>query len=668
MPFIVGISVEKIQKYIYQTLDDNRSEIQKDKHTLKEVIKASNTVSSTISKDIEKLFDINKKLLWISGKYIFEVEDIEDKIKEKLKNLFKDIYLKYSGTFLINYVYFEKINLNNKEIIDKVNVDLKSNDTKRRIIVENNEILFSFQEESNILNCDTNCDKNSNKNSIDYTSVYINNMDELISDDKEGTNGKIAIVKADINNMGKIFSDITDYDMYMKLSLILENKITVNYLGKLISKNKNLTNKIFPLYIAGDDIFFAVKIDSVLDSILILRNLIDDINDEINKKINSLSNDKSSKLNKLVISVGVEFTNNHQPIRYYREIVERELHNAKKFTKEKNSKEIKVILGTSIAGNIFYSYLEGQGTGEKDGFYRFKTEMLELIQLKNENIYTNTFLHNFLYALENIDIYSKNNEDNIKKFVNVFLYFLCPDIKNVESKVIPKELYLKNYFMKMFMKNKKENEDENQIVYDKSNFKNVISKLKLILLLTDEKYISNISLNKFRYIVFEKKDETRDFLNSNMFIKPIKYICNFGDSIEKCFILNTTDKGFNTFKKVPFNLSMLFKAKNLIEIGKKEKVKTLFANYAELIETKEKEDEKDNDIQKKENFINYRLKFNKDKFNREFDNINGTEWLDRIILFYKYDQQRILYRIISGQNEKTKKKLINKSEENNYEN
>ena len=668
MSFIVGISVEKIQKYIYQTLDDNRSDIQKDEHTLKEVIKASNTVSSTISKDIEKLFDINKKILWISGKYIFEVEYIEDKIKEKLKNLFKVIYLKYSGTLFINYVYFEKLNLNNKEIVDKVNVDLKSNDTKRRIIVENNEILFSFQEESNILNCDTNCDKNLNKNSIDYTSVYIKNMDELISDDKEGTNGKIAIVKADINNMGEIFSDITNYDTYMKLSLILENKITVNYLGKLISKNKNLTNKIFPLYIAGDDIFFAVKIESALDSILSLRNLIDDINDEINKKINSLSNDKSSKLNKLVISVGVEFTNNHQPIRYYREIVERELHNAKKFTKEKNSKEIKAILGTSIAGNMFYSYLEEQGIREKDCFSKFKTEILELIQLKNENIYTNTFLHNFLYALENIDISNKNNEDNIKKFVNTFLYFLCPDIRNVESKVIPKELYLKNYFMKMFMKNKKENEDENQIEYDKSNFKNVISKLKLILLLTDEKYISNIRLNQFRYIVFEKNDEIRDFLNSNMFIKPLKYICNSGDSIEKCFILNTTDKGFNIFKKVPFHLSMLFKAKNLIEIGKKEKVKTLFANYAELIETKEKEDEKDNDIQKEEHFINYRLKFNKDKFNREFNNINGTEWLDRIILFYKYDQQRILYRIISGQNEKIKKKLINKSEENNYEN
>ena len=144
-----------------------------------------------------------------------------------------------------------------------------------------------------------------------------------------------------------------------------------------------------------------------------------------------------------------------------------------------------------------------------------------------------------------------------------------------------------------------------------------------------------------------------------MFIKPLKYICNSGDSIEKCFILNTTDKGFNTFKKVPFHLSMLFKAKNLIEIGKKEKVKTLFANYSELIETKEKEDEKDNNIQKEEHFINYRLKFNKDKFNREFDNINGTEWLDRIILFYKYDQQRILYRIISGQNEKNKEKNDN---------
>ena len=667
MSFIVGISVEKIQKYIYQTLDDNRSEIQKDENTLKEVLNASKTVSSNISKDIEKQFNIKQKILWISGKYIFEVESIEVEIKENLKILFKDIYLKYSGTLFINYVYFEKLNLNNKEIVDKVNVDLKSNETKRKLVIENNEILFSFQEKTNIINCNINSDNNSNNNLIDYTCVYIKNMDELVSNDKEGTNGKIAVVKADINNMGEIFSNISDYDTYIKLSLILEKKITVNYLGKLISKNKNLTNKIFPLYIAGDDIFFAVKIESVLDSILILRNLIDDINDEINKKINSLSNDKSSKLTKLVISVGVEFTNNHQPIRYYREIVERELHNAKKFTKEKNSKEIKAILGTSIAGNLFYSY-DRKGIREDDCFSKFKTEILELIQLKNENIYTNTFLHNFLYALENIDISNKNNEDNIKKFVNTFLYFLCPDIRNVESKVIPKELYLKNYFMKMFMKNKKENEDENQIIYDKSKFKNVISKLKLILLLTDEKYISNISLNQFRYIVFERKDETRDFLNSNMFIKPLKYICNSGDSIEKCFILNTTDKGFNTFKKVPFHLSMLFKAKNLIEIGKKEKVKTLFANYAELIETKEKEYEKDNDIQKEEHFINYRLKFNKDKFNREFDNINGTEWLDRIILFYKYDQQRILYRIISGQNEKTKKKLINKSEENNYEN
>lgn len=663
MSFIVGISVEKIQKYIYQTLDDNRSEIQKDEDTLKEVLNASKTVSSNISKDIEKLFIIKQKILWISGKYIFEVESIEVEIKENLKILFKDIYLKYSGTLLINYVYFEKLNLNNKEIVDKVNFDLKSNDTKRRIVVENNDILFSFQEKTNIINCNTNYDNNS----IDYTCVYIKNMDELVSNDKEGTNGKIAVVKADINNMGEIFSNISDYDTYMKLSLILEKKITVNYLGRLISKNKNLTNKIFPLYIAGDDIFFAVKIESVLDSILILRNLIDDINDEINKKINSLSNDKSSKLTKLVISVGVEFTNNHQPIRYYREIVERELHNAKKFTKEKNSKEIKAILGTSIAGNLFYSY-DRKGIREDDCFSKFKTEILELIQLKNENIYTNTFLHNFLYALENIDISNKNNEDNIKKFVNTFLYFLCPDIKNVESKVIPKELYLKNYFMKMFIKNKKENEDENQIVYDKSKFKNVISKLKLILLLTDEKYISNISLNQFRYIVFEKKDETIDFLNSNMFIKPLKYICNFGDSIEKCFILNTTEKGFNTFKKVPFHLSMLFKAKNLIESGKKEKVKTLFANYAELIEAKEIELEKDNEKQKEEHFINYRLKFNKDKFNREFDNVNGTEWLDRLILFYKYDQQRILYRIISGQNEKNKEKNDNYSEEKNYEN
>ena len=203
MSFIVGISVEKIQKYIYQTLDDNRSEIQKDENTLKEVLNASKTVSSNISKDIEKQFNIKQKILWNLD-----------------KELTKDIYLKYSGTLFINYVYFEKLNLNNKEIVDKVNVDLKSNETKRKLVIENNEILFSFQEKTNIINCNINSDNNSNNNLIDYTCVYIKNMDELVSNDKEWTNGKIAVVKADINNMGEIFSNISDYDTYILQEMI----------------------------------------------------------------------------------------------------------------------------------------------------------------------------------------------------------------------------------------------------------------------------------------------------------------------------------------------------------------------------------------------------------------------------------------------------------------
>lgn len=79
---------------------------------------------------------------------------------------------------------------------------------------------------------------------------------------KESTDGKIAVVKADINNMGKIFSEINDYGNYSKLSRLLVDKISIKFFKISIDhyKKSNLKGKILPLYIEGMMCFMQFKL------------------------------------------------------------------------------------------------------------------------------------------------------------------------------------------------------------------------------------------------------------------------------------------------------------------------------------------------------------------------------------------------------------------------
>ena len=95
---------------------------------------------------------------------------------------------------------------------------------------------------------------------------------------------------------------------------------------------------------------------------------------EINQKLDEIQN-KANKI-ELSISVGVVFVNNHQPIRYYRQMVEEELSSVKKDMKK--NKSFNSVVGVSIAKNLFYIYKDEFGYGESDGFFRFCNEVREL--------------------------------------------------------------------------------------------------------------------------------------------------------------------------------------------------------------------------------------------------------------------------------------------------
>lgn len=681
MDTAIAIVVEKVQRYIFQVIDKNQA----DEKTLRNIISASNDVASSILKEIEIEFNLDdqkagdkNKILWISGKVVFLSEQPKEEIKIKLKRLYQKIYVDYQGNIFLNYVAFAipDDKKDNMEILRRAERLLKESTTKSQVIKDNSEVLFSFRElDSKRPNYLFEDKKEEN--------VFLTNMDDLVVLDEnhetDSSDGKIAIVKADINNLGSIMKEINDdYKKYLQVSKLLSRKISIDNLSKMVIKSKKngnysieqgrekaesgeiLKKSILPFYVAGDDIFYAVRITALFESIKVLHNMIKDINQEL-KEIQG----ESGKI-ELSIAIGVVFVNNHQPIRYYSQMVEKELSVAKKNMKEQKS--LNSAVGISMAGNLFYIYKEGLGYGENDGFFRFCNEVVELKEIMEEKIFTRTSLHNLLMNLE-------TEKDKDKQMLYV-LYYVKPNLRtgDIGNTQENKELYFKYYLLSNLVEAKGDEKNKNERYFVPERIDDIlIPKLKLILLLLKEQYCDkyeDFETEKFSYKYIIPLDKTavtdqKRRMRSVMFHKPINYILKVvgKNNIENMFFKKHT-QGKVLYKSANFDTSIFFRAKKLIESDKKGQVKIMFSRYNSIINSKkgneiEEGQEKNLSVQEKENV--HRLAFDDVDFAKRIEKVSGTEWLDRLILLYQYNQQRILLKT-SEKKEKEKNSTKEKVE------
>ena len=600
MDTAIAIAVEKVQRYIFQVIDKNQA----DEKTLRNIISASNDVARRILKEIEIEFNLDdqqagdkNKILWISGKVVFLSEQTKEEIKIKLKRLYQKIYVDYQGNIFLNYVAFAipDDKKDNIEILRRAERLLKESTTKSQVIKDNSEVLFSFRE------LDSKCPNYLFEDKKEE-NVFLTNMDDLVVLDEnhetDSSDGKIAIVKADINNLGSIMKEINDdYKKYLQVSKLLSRKISIDNLSKMVIKSKKngnysieqgcekaesgeiLKKSILPFYVAGDDIFYAVRITALFESIKVLHNMIKDINQEL-KEIQG----ESGKI-EMSIAIGVVFVNNHQPIRYYSQMVEKELSVAKKNMKEQKS--LNSAVGISMAGNLFYIYKEGLGHGENDGFFRFCNEVVELKEIMEEKIFTRTSLHNLLMNLE-------TEKDKDKQMLYA-LYYVKPklrtgDIGNTQEN---KELYFKYYLLSNLVEAKGDEKNKNERYFVPERIDDIlIPKLKLILLLLEEQYCDkyeDFEAEKFSYKYIIPLDKTavtdqKRRMRSVMFHKPINYILKVvgKNNIENMFFKKHT-QGKVLYKSANFDTSIFFRAKKLIESDKKEQVKIIFSRYNSII-------------------------------------------------------------------------------------
>lgn len=666
---IVAIAVEKVQRYIFQKIDNN----QKDRKTLRDIIDASNQVAETFLEEIKKEFNVvissmeedGDTILWISGKVVFRSELSREEIYKRCKRLFEKIYRDYQGHIFLKYAVFEDSG-SEMENLRQSDRELKESEKKAMILQENQKLLFQFTELENTLDRKRISKQEHEK----WEEVFIKNMDDLVVQDEkhesDSTDGKIAIVKADINHLGRIMMGLDSFDLYKKISKLLEDEINIENFGKRItsysekielplqsaSKDEKwtLNEKILPFYIAGDDIFYATRIDSVIDSIKVLRNMIGDLNEEIQKQT-------AGKVStELSLAVGVVFVNNHQPIRYYRQLVEEELAKAK--TTMKMQRALQAAVGISMAGNSFHIYKKGYGYKENDGFYRFEQELSELKDMLSKKVFTNTALHNLLINME--------IESDKMQQLYYALYFLRPNLQ--KGQLVNDELCFKYYWLSHIVEKGTGEKGQEEKDFDTEKINNVlIPKIKLVLLMLRKKYSKPVGDVVYQYIKPKNTQDWEKNMHSVMLNKPLNHLLGsmnkksykhnkkLDNQLVELFIKAENKNRKQLYPSADFQPSVFYRAKNLIENGKTEAVVSLFENYNQGIQQKmvRKEENLPEHKETQNELENpHRIAFDIESFNKLYQQLiesqqsNGTQWLDTLILAFYYNQQRIIVKTV----------------------
>lgn len=616
---VVALSVEKVQTFLTEVIRSHVQEKQTEDATLKGIVNSSNQISKDFFESIEKKFlNVEKKiLLKCSGVYIFKCDLPENELENRLNELFREYYIVSQGQKLLRWYYFPSGNCNNLKSIEKSKAALKQTQNWGYIIEKNQDILFQCNQ---VLEAK---EKGYEKEFLDVFSEDINAL--KTEKNTEGKRFRIAVIKADLDGVGAMFKNIKEYDTYQKVSEILNEHVSLEGLYKAASNDKQKRKQrwLFPFYIAGDDIFFAVAVEDLISGINICKKLMQTINEKLQTSGISIP---------LSLSIGVTITFNKEPIRYYMQMAENQLKTAK-------SKEISghfkgsSVMKISIGDLVFISVdKKKEEFSQKQPFPSWE-EFLEDLRLLNEirddkgkcsEILGKT---NYFYTLLE-DISNEAVRENDVTYINHVLYHLLPDyLECSDKKLREMETRLNYNLIKQLYDGKK--------VLDIAGRKQHFEKyLRLMILFSD-----------VRFSIFKKKRKKRwkqneEQLYKLLFKKPRTYLyqkCLNGKNPEltEIFVREVSLKRRKGYRYLVLETSMFYRLRNVESIPVEKA-----ANMIELRNSFTKEEIRQaNDARIKNQKLPRRLYFDKEKFKDLANEENWTpEFVDSLMLFYRYNE------------------------------
>lgn len=674
---IVALSIDKVQTCLFEVIHGHEQEKQTEEATLKNIMNASLEISEGFSDTVLQEFSgvEIEKLLACSGVFIFSCVLPGDELEDKLNRLFLDYYYNSQGQKLLRYVFFAAEGFDEIQAIQKTKKRLKQSQCLNAIIEKNREILFCF------------CEKESKSFSkVEFKKDYpmfAENINALFcSEDAKNENRfRIAVIKADLDGMGDMFKKISGYKEYRRISEVLNNCISLDALhqaAKACSPDGR-EGWLFPFYIAGDDIFFAVAVANLLKGIEVCRHILKTVNRELADQSQQLS-----------ISIGVEVTFNREPVRYYLEMVERQLKCAKmaSLLEKFQPKKLRPFLDGKIAigGLTFFDIdydkfkehkkkLKAGNDSEKKALNQginsipvwrfFLNDVNLLLSIQNENdckkedgckgkIGTHHFFHTLLEKLSQEDVL--NDE---RKYMNQLLYHLLPQ-------------YLDSHYPKLWKTELLLNAGILQQLYQKGPYgreiivnaeakKRLEVYLRLMLLFSDKRFsiskntesseslfrpesmenAKKILLTKIPPYLFKRALLNRlrgFFINPDKFIKEADK--NNGSSRQQ------KGKVINYHQRLRVEKSLFFKLRDIQRISVEQAAEMLAMNNSAP------EDCSNNagDTQKLKTKPIYRMYFNKEDFCKRARESGAwtPDFVDSLMLYYQYADMVIRYKQKKG--------------------
>ena len=521
---IVAIAIDKIQNFLYYSIHAQKQEAQSDSRTLGEIIETSRMISEDFSEKVgvsgnvgQFSGQIKERLLFCSGTCIFSTSLDSEQVMGKLDQLFEEYYLKYEGQLLLKYVCFPDEDLSDDEArlaaIKEGKARLRAAACLNETINRHKDLLFTFQD----------VESNGKVKVIENEkfSVFAANINDLKEESSQSGEKyfRVAIIKADIDGMGDLFGRIEKFDTYQSLSEILYNRICLESFAEevRIHQQKNPELKVYPLYVAGDDIMFAVPVSWLKIGIDLCLGLLKKVNKDIAERI---SNGIDGMEQGCSLSIGVELSYNHEPIRYYYERVQQQLDQAKrgKITGENESK-VTVFNKICINGSVFFEYTKEENEKACEGYW---PHFLHSLRLLDDAAAAGIKLHYYLYGLLNKISDPKIVNDKIA-LSNAVLYHLIPEYLDSQNRELREcellliELLLKPVTVKMKGKN------QSTLCFGDQQVEDLKKLLQLFLVFSDERFQIKREESKISSPLLND-DKTKKRIRSVVFNRVQKYI------------------------------------------------------------------------------------------------------------------------------------------------
>ena len=490
---VVAISIDKIQTALFEVIKSGTQEKQTNSGTLRSIMAASRRISGDFYRDVgiegdagEFAGKVKEILLQCSGVCIFTTTCAEDEISKRLKRLFAKFYRESGGKLILKYVLFtEDVSTGNGKLkaIQSSKELLKSKACMNQVVKENQEILFQFMKyhEEDI----------SAQN--EEGGAFVQTINDLRASEQKSNENKqdkgsfrIVVIKADLDGMGSAFQKIQDFEVYQKVSSILNQYISMEYLEEKVRgfQINNSEFKVYPLYVAGEDIFFAVGMENLIEGINLCKWIVKELNSAIEDTVGTAS------FNKLTLSIGLDFAFNREPIRYYFARVEDQLKKAKKAKALNKGERDRLVARICINDVVYYDVKREEKKEEENTEAESDVPKWEHVihglkvakRAEKEGIEVTAFLYELLRKL-------KVREEDPTGIIhsNLVLYHLLPQYLDDPCKEKRKAELLLLENILSFISFGKKNETK-ELNFDQTSCTKLVKYISLLILLCDIRF------------------------------------------------------------------------------------------------------------------------------------------------------------------------------------